>query len=83
MAEGFLHLFFEFLMMEDRLVNASQMIFRIPSDENSLGGLSGMLSGATLQTNSTLPDLAVTHQLLSMSCSFLSRTLDTATGIHL
>jgi hypothetical protein len=58
-------------MMEDKLVNASQFMFCTPSDENSSGGHSGMLSGATLQASSTLPDLDVTHQLLSMSSSFL------------
>jgi hypothetical protein len=30
--------FFEFFMMEDRLVNTSQVMFCIPSDEKSSGG---------------------------------------------
>jgi hypothetical protein len=58
-------------MMEDKLVNASQFMFHIPSDKKSSGGFSGMLSGASLQTSSTLPDLDVTHRLLSMSSSSL------------
>jgi len=68
MAEGLLHLFSNFY--DGRHGECSPIMFHIPSDENSSGGLSRMLSGATLQTNSTLPDLDATHQLLSMSSSF-------------